>query len=226
MDFSNYLFRASCCGKLMTEPRSKSETLSETTKTYLRQLHREEKYGRKKVLINKYMEKGTGCEEESITLYTRVKKELFTKNEQLFTNEFICGTPDITDPLIDIKTSWDLFTFPYPSDTINKDYYWQLQCYMELTNENKATLAYCLVNTPELLIMDEERRLFYKMNAGTEENEEYQQACKELRHNMTFDDIPLEEKVVEFEVHRNEADLQKLYARIVRCREYMNSLSS
>ena len=134
-DFTDYRFRCSSIGKLMTNSRSKTETLSTTTQTYLKQLHTEEAFNRRYEIKTKYLDKGIMVEEESITLYSKVKKEVFFKNQERFNNEFLTGEPDNIDGKIrDIKSSWSFETFPLHEETIpNKDYYYQLQGYMALT---------------------------------------------------------------------------------------------
>jgi hypothetical protein len=231
MDFSKTLFRCSSLGKIMTDGGGV------TREKYLRQLHRELKYGRRKEFTSKYTEKGLQVEEDAITLYSRVKKTFFKKNSERLNNSFITGEPDLftgleirsADTIIDTKASWDLFTFPYPTDKPDKNYYWQMQGYMALTGAKSATLAFCLVNTPETLINDEKRKLLYKMNAGTDLNPDYIEASEELERSMIFDDIPMEERVIEFTVTRNDKDIAALYNRIDTCREYLcdleNSLS-
>ena len=59
-------FKARCSklGAIMTNPRSKTEILSETTKTYLIEWILEKKYGRKKEFSNKYLEKGLTTEQD------------------------------------------------------------------------------------------------------------------------------------------------------------------
>lgn len=131
----------------MVEPRSKNELLSETTKKYLREVMIYEKYGRKKDISNKYIEKGLAVEEDAITLYSRFTKVFYKKNEKQLKNEQITGTPDLYEGdniesaslILDIKSSWDIFTFFNSKlDALNKDYYWQLQGYMALTGATKA----------------------------------------------------------------------------------------
>ena len=51
----NFKCRASALGKLMTNPRSKSETLSQTTKSYLEEWVKEQIYGIKKQINSKYL---------------------------------------------------------------------------------------------------------------------------------------------------------------------------
>lgn len=231
------LFRASSNGHLMTEPKTKADkdagNLSETAITHLVDIFVREKYGRQTDISNKYIEKGLMVEEDAITLYSRVKKVFFKKNEEYLTNEFVRGTPDLyigktihtAETIIDVKSSWDIFTFfRAKHKKINPLYYWQLQTYMALTGAKKATLAYCLVDTPESFINDEKRKIFYKMNITTEENEVYQEACKHLELAMTYEDIPKEERVHEFHIERDDEGIQKLYQKIEKAREYLNEL--
>jgi len=59
VDFSNYKFRASGLVHLMTNSRSKSNSIGDTTKTYLRDIYIKEVFGREKVDVdNKYTKKG------------------------------------------------------------------------------------------------------------------------------------------------------------------------
>jgi hypothetical protein len=227
MLFSKYKFRSHAGGRLMTDPRSKTEKLSETTKSYLLECYIDMVYGRKKEIHSKYITKGLEVEEDSLTLYSRVNKRPFNKNQERMENDFICGTPDIilADRVIDIKSSWSIHTFfDAKSDGINKNYFWQLQCYMALTGKEKATLAYCLVDTPLMLIEDEKRKLAYRMGAITNESPDYLAACEEIEKNMTFQDIPIKERVFEIEVTRDDEAIEKLYNRIELCREYLDGL--
>ena len=222
-------FRCSQLGKLMTEPRSKSELLSETTKTYLTEVYIGLKYGRTKEITSKYFDKGNGCEEDSITLFSRVTGKMYFKNEENVRNEYITGTPDLFEGEMitaatlvpDIKTSWDIFSFfKAKQDSLNKDYYWQLQGYMWLTGAQKAQLVYCLVDTPETLIGKEKMNLYYKMIDPTAE--EIETAYAEVERNSRYEDIPISERCHIIEIERNNADIERLKARIEDCRNYIH----
>jgi hypothetical protein len=237
MDTSKVLFRCSALGKLMTEPKLKVDkekgNLSEGAKSYVVEVYVTEKYKRHQDFTSKYLEKGLMVEEDSITLYSRIKKEFFQKNEDLLKNEFIKGTPDIfvgetihnAEVIIDIKSSWDIFTFfkNYTKD-VKSDYYWQLQGYMALTGAKKSRLAYCLVNTPQILIDDEKRRLMYKMNVATDENEHFKNACDEMDFSMIYDDIPFKNRLLEFEIDRDDEAIQKIYTNVAKAREFLFNL--
>lgn len=232
-DFSTLLFRCSALGHIMTEARSKNDTLSETCKTHLVDIYVSHKYGRQTDISNKYTEKGLMVEEDSITLYSRLKKKFFTKNEQHLSNDFIKGTPDLftglaikdAEEIIDIKSSWDIFTFfRVHTQKLNPHYYWQLQGYMALSGAKKASIVYCLVSTPQLFINDEKRKLLYKMGIATDENELYQKACAELDKAMIYEDIPIKERVIELSIERSEEDIQHIYQRVKECRQYLCTL--
>ena len=108
-------FRCSGLGKLMTEPRSKSETLSETAKTFIEEVFNEKEYGIYKDVSSRYTDKGIQMEDEAIQFAGNVLGWEFGvfKNEKRLTNEWITGVPDInTDTLLaDIKCSFDGTTF-------------------------------------------------------------------------------------------------------------------
>lgn len=193
------LFRSSSSGHLMTEARSKSETLSESTKTHLIDVFISEHYKRREELNNKFLDKGNECEDDGITLLSRVSKTFYKKNETHLSNEFIKGTPDLfvgesidkaTD-ILDTKLSWSSHTFfRAQKDDLNKLYYWQGQSYMWLTGAKTHTVVYCLVNGTETAITDEKRKLSYRKNMmdfNGNESPEFIEKCKQIEINHIFD---------------------------------------
>jgi hypothetical protein len=148
------LIRCSALPKIMTASRSKSEVLSETAKSYIKQTAKEDFYGYYSELDNKYINKGKQCEQDSINLLNLVNFTSYTKSETRINTEILTGEADIVaeNEIIDIKTSWSLDTFPALPDDINaKDYEMQLRGYMMLYNKQKASVVYCMVDTPEEL---------------------------------------------------------------------------
>ena len=232
VNFDNYLFRCSALGKLMTNPRSKKEVLSATTKKYLQEIHKESLFGKTTEIESKYLTKGIQVEDASIEMLNRVTGVSFDKNMEFFEDDFICGTPDIIDRpkidnnhkvcLIDIKSSWDFTTFPMHEDYLpNKNYYWQMQGYMSLTDVNTSSVIYCLVDTPNNLIQDEVRRVGWKLGMI----EVPMDLESEIYERLQYADIPEELRIKKFEVEYNEEDIKKLYERIEICREYLTDLS-
>ena len=160
--------RSSALGKIMTNPRKKSETLSAGCKTYIKDLVKEDLFGYKSTIDSKYLTKGIDMEDTSIDLYNEVHGTLYLKNTERLSNEFITGECDINaeDKIIDIKSSWSLETFPAsPEDVNNKDYEWQLRGYMMLYNKPKAELAYCMVSTPDYLLKEWDNLDIHKVDS-------------------------------------------------------------
>ena len=148
--------RCSSLPKIMTNPRTKSEVLSETAKSEMIKIAKEDFYGYSVQMTNKYVEKGIEVEDKSIELLNAVKFASYTKNKVRLNNDYLTGECDINDEIndeiIDIKSSWSLETFPALESDINiKDYEMQLRGYMMLYERSKASVCYCMVSTPERL---------------------------------------------------------------------------
>lgn len=155
------LFRASMIGKLMTEPRSKSEgPLSQGAKSAIRDLAAQQILGIDFEVSSREMEKGIECEPDSIALLNRVLGRSLEKNTERRRDEHIMGECDLFDPAnregFDLKTAWSAATFPILADDIGGSsrtlYEWQCRAYMALWGADRWHVAYALVNTPERLI--------------------------------------------------------------------------
>jgi hypothetical protein len=217
----------------MTEPQSKADKeaglLSKTAQKYLIEVYILEKYGRKKDIQTKQMKKGIEAEQDSIDLLSMYLKVPFSKNDKRFTNDFITGFPDIidNDRIIDIKSSYDLWTFlGNIPDKLDSLYYWQMQSYMWLTNSKSAMITYCLVNTPMSIIEQEKYYLLKKMDVATEENPEYVKEAIKIEFNMTFDDIDINERVLVFNIERNEDDILKIQHKVEKAREFLSEIEN
>jgi len=216
--------RASQLGKIMTAPRSKSEVLSQTAKTYVEELAKEHLFGIKKVFKSRYTDKGNEVEEQAIELTEEVLGfEFLTKNEEYFENDYIKGTPDIitTSLVIDVKSSWSGDTFPFfETELPNKDYYYQVMGYMWLTGKKNALISYCLINTPEEIVNDEIRRTSW----GKYEIEPSEETIRDVMALHSFDHIPKDRRVKAFHVEYNEGVVNEMKTRIEHCRTYFNEL--
>lgn len=151
-------FRCSSIGKLMTEPKTKSDGhLSVGAKTYIRYLAAQEIMGIDFEVSSKQMEKGIKVEGDSISLLNGVRGLSLTKNAERRENDFISGECDLFDAERkrghDIKSSWSAATFPIAVvDCEDKLYEWQMRGYMALWDAQEWEVNYCLVDTPENLI--------------------------------------------------------------------------
>jgi len=151
-------FRCSSIGRLMTEPKSKSEgPLSVGAKTYIRELAAQEIFGIDFEISSKYLTKGLEVEDESIALLNRVRGLSLEKNTERRTNDWITGECDLFNAELkrghDLKSSWSAQTFPIlSSDCYDKLYEWQMRGYMMLWDADFWEVNYALVDTPENLI--------------------------------------------------------------------------
>lgn len=199
----DFKIRASASGQIMTNPRAKTELLSETTKTYVFDWLKENIYGYRKELNNKYVTKGLELEDEAIDKAIELLDLPFTlKNDQFYEDEYFTGTPDliIKDTVFDIKCSWDCFTFPlFDTEIPTKNYYYQLQVYMHLLGLKKAKLVYVLLNTPENL-------------ASWEQPKDYSELDKKFR-------------IKTFDVEYSEEIINDLKQRVTNIREFIKTIN-
>jgi len=181
------LFRCSSIGKLMTAPvsidpslitpeveaiqakkkrtdeekavleRLKLGTLSETAKTYIRELVRQELWGVDFEVSSKYTDKGLAVEAEGLALLNRVRGLALAKNTERRSDGQITGEADTVDLVRrcghDLKCSWSLQTFPaFVRDCQDSLYEWQMRGYMRLWDVDRWEVNYAMVNTPENLL--------------------------------------------------------------------------
>lgn len=224
MQFEPFKIRCSQIGKIMTAPREKKNLISKTTQSFLELWIKEQVYQRQKEFSSKYTEKGIEMEDKSIEFLSQhLDIGMIFKNEKHYSDESISGTPDIVlnDCVIDVKNSWDCFTFPLlETEVPNDDYYWQLQGYMALTNKPNAKLVYTLMDSPQRLIDDEIRRQSWKMGF-IDIPIEFEQ---EIYRRMLYDDVPDSLKIKVFDIPRNDEDIAKIYSQVEVCRQYINSI--
>ena len=215
-----FKIRCSAIGQIMKNGRSKTEKLGETTKTYCETWLKEQLYNRKEEFVSKYTMKGQIAEDHSIDFIAeQLNMFMLRKNETHFENEYLTGTPDVitADFLIDVKNSWDIFTFPlFETECPKSDYYWQAQGYMHLTNKTDYKLIYVLSDTPDHLIESEMRKYNYMTGAET--------TFEEWHARMTYSDIPDRLKIKIFEIKRNDEDIARIVERVKECREYIETL--
>jgi hypothetical protein len=172
------------------------------------------------------IDKGLMCEFDGIKLINEVYNVNVEKNDEYFSNEFIQGSPDVlqgSELVRDIKSSWDLFTFPMFDDELPKpEYWWQLQGYMLLTGIKKASLDYVLIDTPMPLVDLDLKKLYYQSGgvAADWTPEHYESYYP----NYRFDDIPKEKRVKSFVFDLENGIEEKIIERVEMCRKYIDTL--
>lgn len=221
VDWSTYKFHASAVKSLMVASRSKTDPLSETTKSYLQEIYIQEVFGRRRPVTTNPMKKGTMAESEGLSLIQEVKGVTYFKNQKQLSNEYVCGTPDVIDEaekaIRDMKLSWDLWSFAKSDEKSAKaDYYWQIVTYCWMKGFFKGSIFYGLVNTPEVLITDEIYRLQFSMPED--------EAAK-YRQNYVFDDIPATVRLKQIDFEIDPQDIELLKNKIIAAREYLKGMS-
>jgi len=231
----------------LTKKKTNRE-LPRTITSFLRKEHREIKYDRIFLFTNKYLQKGLLQEDESITLLSNFLNIPLFKNEERRENELFTGLPDLPpkalDYGVDVKSSWELATFPFADDPLDFVYESQNQVYMNLWGCNKWVTAYCLVNATEQMVYNEKQKFFYALGQPDLEDYIYVGICKEIEKKMIFDkakfdkdyplfnwdntewnfDIPESERVVMFESNKDDSFIDQLGERVIIGRKYLSSL--
>ena len=232
--------------KTLIAQRDKPDVLPQGVETHLDNVFRSEFWGRRRLLFNKFLDKGNLCEDDSIGLKSQIDGFFYTKNEDHFENAFIKGTPDnIQENVKDIKSNYDQETFDKAE--LTSLYEWQVKAYIWLMLNNKVLtswrgkLVYCLVNNPIHQIINEKNSLFYKMGQPEDDDEKYVEAVRQTERNMIYDieahkknypnyffenadldfDIPAILRIKEFEVVLNTRDINLIKRRVKMCREYL-----
>jgi len=221
------------------DPVKHERDISESAKTYLVNLLVSMMYGRKKDIVTPAIAKGLAIEESSIQLYNTVKSINSIKNTERFYNDFLEGEYDLfvkelpfnggilKNVIVDIKSSYDIFTFHKVKilGKYDSDYWWQLQSYMDLTGCDHAVLAYCLTDTPEVMIEDAKRRLAWQMGLiDPFQNETWLEAAAEMDKQMMYGDMPLNQRVHEIYIPRDQAAIDSIHQRVVECRQWISKM--
>lgn len=173
--------------------RDAPDELTQGHKTYLKTVFNDVFYRRKRVVVNKYVRKGTFNEQDSFDLLTRVDgNTFFSKNIERFSNDYIEGEPDIVYPwLIDIKSNWDKDTFD--NAEVTDHYLWQVKGYIWLMLSNKVLttykgeLVYCLVNCRPSDLQNEKTSIYYRLGCPSDMDQNYIEILQQIERNMIFD---------------------------------------
>lgn len=193
-------------------------------KTYVEMWLKEQLYGRRREFTEKRTEKGLVVEQDAIDFVAeQLNLPGLEKNEDELNDDWFTGTHDTTSKnyVIDVKCPWDCFTFPlFDTEVPNESYYDQGQVYMELTGKKKYKLIYCLMDTPDHIIMREAQ--WQSRNEGWDELNK--KIYDKIKAKYTYDDIPDEYRIKVFEFDRDNARIQHLKDRVVLCREYVEKL--
>ena len=218
-----FKIRCSSIGHIMAYPDK--DVLPKGAETHLKNWSKSKLYSRTKDISSKYLTKGNEVEEQAIDLLAEYLGGGFLfKNDKFFEDDHMTGMPDVitSKQVFEIKSPWDWTTFPaFESKVTTVDYWWQCQGYMALTGLDFAQLCYVLCDTPEHQIQREAKSQSWQLGFEGEVSEEL---YNEVERNMTYSDIPLDQRVKIFDIPRDEKAIQQIRNRVEVCRVYLSEL--
>lgn len=113
----NKLFRCSGLSHLTPMAKAKGEVLSQTAKSYIRSVVKEDHFEFRKFKGNKFTEKGNSLEDQAISLSGSKRFTTYEKNTVRANTAILTGEADIIDldrkVIVDTKCTWDISTHPF-----------------------------------------------------------------------------------------------------------------
>lgn len=206
------LFRCSSLHKLIGDGRSKAAVISDTAKSAIRDIVKEDLYGFRSFTGNQYTRKGNLLEDLAIEMSGKMRFRNYQKHVGRVENELITGECDVLDLknklIIDTKCTWDIGTHPFFADEAMEKvkkagYDVQMQAYMWLYDCEVANIDFWLFPCPPELLKDWDD-------------------IDQLVHLV--EKIDIRERKTTVVIERDEAIIQKIKDKIPHCQEYYAKL--
>ncbi len=204
------LFRCSSLHKLIGDGRSKAAVISDTAKSAIRDIVKEDLYRFRSFTGNQYTAKGNLLEDMAIEMSGKMRFKQLKKHVGRVENELITGECDILDgrTIIDTKVTWDIGTHPFFEDEAMEKvkkagYDIQMQAYMWLYDCDVAHVDFWLFPCPAELLKDWDD-------------------IEQLVHLVEAIDI--RERLTTVTIQRDESVIEKIKEKIPHCQEYYAKL--
>ena len=206
------LFRCSSLHKLIGDGRSKAAVISDTAKSAIRDIVKEDLYGFRSFTGNQYTQKGNLLEDLAIEMSGKMRLRNYQKHVGRVENELITGECDVLDLknklIIDTKCTWDIGTHPFFADEAMEKvkkagYDVQMQAYMWLYDCDVANIDFWLFPCPPELLN------------GWDD-------IDQLVHLV--EKIDIRERKTTVVIERDEAIIQKIKDKVPHCQEYYAKL--
>lgn len=201
------------------EPIKYTKELSETAKSYCKEWLISQITGKEKDIKSKYLDRGKAMEDAAIERISKHYGVDLVKNTEQSENKYFTGEydTDTAEVVIDAKVPYDCFTFPFFATEIDKDYYGQLQVYMDLTGLKKASLCYCLENgSPEQI-----EKLSWQIAKEKEKDEPDIEDWEEAEKQLNYDHLPENLRIKVFEFERDNEYIEEAKDRVLMGRKYI-----
>ncbi len=206
------LFRCSSLHKLIGDGRSKAAVISDTAKSAIRDIVKEDLYGFRSFTGNQYTQKGNLLEDLAIEMSGKMRLRNYQKHVGRVENELITGECDVLDLerklIIDTQVTWDIGTHPFFADEAMEKvkkagYDVQMQAYMWLYGCDVANIDFWLFPCPPELLN------------GWDD-------IDQLVHLV--EKIDIRERKTTVTIERDEAVIQKIKDKVPHCQEYYAKL--
>ena len=206
------LFRCSSLHKLIGDGRSKAAVISDTAKSAIRDIVKEDLYGFRSFTGNQYTQKGNLLEDLAIEMSGKMRLRNYQKHVGRVENELITGECDVLDLknklIIDTKCTWDIGTHPFFADEAMEKvkkagYDIQMQAYMWLYDCDVANIDFWLFPCPPELLN------------GWDD-------IDQLVHLV--EKIDIRERKTTVVIERDEVIIQKIKDKVPHCQEYYAKL--
>lgn len=202
-----------------------SGELSQGAKTYVQEWVNEKVYGiRKPLITTKEMAKGLMREDDAIEYFAEcIGEEFCLKNNRKIDNGMFRGVCDIEleDRIVDIKVPWSNETMPlFETKISNLTYFYQLHAYMWMYGKNDATLAYVLMDTPDILVEKEAKKEFY--SPSNEKKLDF--LLDKWKKIHTFEHLPMSLRLKTFDLERDDKIIDEFKIRFNLCKEYATQI--
>ena len=206
------LFRCSSLHKLIGDGRSKAAVISDTAKSAIRDIVKEDLYGFRSFTGNQHTQKGNLLEDLAIEMSGKMRLRNYQKHVGRVENELITGECDVLDLknklIIDTKCTWDIGTHPFFADEAMEKvkkagYDVQMQAYMWLYDCDVANIDFWLFPCPPELLN------------GWDD-------IDQLVHLV--EKIDIRERKTTVVIERDEVIIQKIKDKVPHCQEYYAKL--
>ena len=190
----------------------KTMSLSDSAKSAIRDIVKEDLYGFRSFTGNQYTQKGNLLEDLAIEMSGKMRLRNYQKHVGRVENELITGECDVLDLknklIIDTKCTWDIGTHPFFADEAMEKvkkagYDVQMQAYMWLYDCDVANIDFWLFPCPPELLN------------GWDD-------IDQLVHLV--EKIDIRERKTTVVIERDEAIIQKIKDKVPHCQEYYAKL--
>lgn len=212
---------------LHIEKNPREAELSTGAKTYATNWLHDRIYRRRREFSAEETEKGNRTENEGFELIKEYLNDPFMREHpDRVIGKYIEGECDILSPtvLYDNKSAFTHETMPLLTEKVKRAHWCQLQGYCHLYGYKRAARAYTLTNMPEDMI--ERKALFAtKAKYGPDFLEfEYKEQLERLTKKYTYDDQPIELRVMITEFDYEPEFIKQVIDRVKWIRRYIEEL--